>query len=64
MKKKEEMNRSEQIRNMSGLSRAAFAKNYNIPIRTLENWDWGTREAPSYILDLLERAVKEDFCKD
>lgn len=64
MKKNKEMNRSEKIRKISGLSRAAFAKQYNIPIRTLENWDWGTREAPTYILDLLERAVKEDFCED
>jgi putative transcriptional regulator len=55
------MTRSEEIRKISGLSRAAFCRKYNIPIRTVEDWDAGRAEAPEYVMKLLERAVNEDF---
>ena len=48
------------LRKLSGLSRAAFARVYNIPLRTLENWESGSanaRTAPQYVLDLLAYAV-------
>lgn len=54
---------SKEIRELSGLSRTDFSKKYNIPLRTLENWDSGTRVPPDYILELLERAVRIDFEK-
>lgn len=54
------MNRSESIRKKTKMSRTAFCKKYNIPLRTAEAWDAGDREAPEYVMDLLERAVNED----
>ena len=45
------------IRAISGLSRAAFARDYRIPIRSLENWEAGVRACPAYVLDLLAYAV-------
>lgn len=57
--------RAYQIRKLTGLSQAAFAEKYNIPKRTIETWESTSasarREAPGYVLDLLERAVREDF---
>ena len=47
----------------SGLSQAAFARKYGIPLRTLEDWLAGRRNPPSYVPQLLERVVKEDFRK-
>ena len=55
---------SEQIRDiraMSGLSQVKFAKFYGIPRRSIENWESGTSECPTYVVNLLRRAVKEDF---
>lgn len=49
-----------EIRGMSGLSRAEFSRAYHIPLRSLENWETGQRECPSYLPLLLERAVIED----
>ena len=53
------------IRKMSGLSQDAFSKKYGIPKRTIESWESSSEEAyrepPAYVLDLLKRAVKEDF---
>lgn len=44
-----------------GVSRAEFSKRYNIPVRTLESWESGDREAPEYVIDLLGRAVYSDI---
>jgi len=54
------MNRSESIRKRTKMSRTAFCKKYNIPLRTVEAWDAGDREAPDYVMDLLEKVVEAD----
>ena len=54
------MTRSEEIRKMLGISRAAFSRKYNIPIRTLEDWDAGKKNPPEYVMNMLERIVNED----
>lgn len=54
------MTRSQEIRAILGISRAEFGRRYNIPIRTLENWDSGKQTAPEYVYEMLERIVKED----
>lgn len=51
---------AKEIRELTGLSRAAFCRLYGIPLRTMENYEAGTREAPAWVLALLERVVKAD----
>lgn len=48
-----------EIRELSGMTRAAFAREYNIPIRSIENWEAGVRKCPDYVAQLLEKSVKE-----
>ncbi len=50
-----------EIREKTGLSRAAFCRYYDIPKRTCENWESGVRVPPEYIVKLLRRAIEEDF---
>lgn len=50
------------IRMLSGLTQKEFSERYNIPKRSIENWDAGSRNPPEYLIELLERIVKEDFC--
>jgi transcriptional regulator with XRE-family HTH domain len=54
-----------EIRELTGLSRAKFSKKYNIPSKTIEHWESNSpkykRSCPPYVLELLERAVREDF---
>ena len=50
-----------EIRSLTGLSQAAFAQKYDIPKRSIENWEEGHREPPAYVLKLLERVIMEDF---
>ncbi|MEA5151980.1 MAG: hypothetical protein VB039_05200 [Oscillospiraceae bacterium] len=45
----------------SGLSLAAFARRYDVPLRSVEDWNAGRREAPRYVLDLLMSAVLGDL---
>ena len=49
-----------EIRAILGISRAEFSRRYEIPVRTLENWDSGVRTPPDWLLKLLERVVRED----
>lgn len=51
---------SVEIRAILGISRAEYSRKYGIPIRTLENWDAGTRKPPTWVLLLLERVARED----
>lgn len=55
--------RVKNIRALSGLSQQNFCKTYNIPRRTLEDWETGKNTAPDYVLELLERAVRADYNK-
>lgn len=52
-----------EIRDLLGVSRAEFGRRYNIPTRTLEAWEKGERIPPAYVLELLERVVKDDYRK-
>lgn len=49
-----------ELRKMAKLSRAEMCKKYGIPLRTAEDWE-AKNTAPQYVLDLLERAIREDF---
>lgn len=51
----------ELMRSDLGISRAEFSRKYGIPVRTLEAWAAGDREAPEYVIDLLGRAVYSDI---
>ena len=54
-----------EIRAMTGLSIINFSILYHIPPRTIEHWESQSeksrRKCPDYVLELLERAVREDF---
>ena len=50
-----------ELRTLTGLSQTAFGEKYDIPMRTIQNWEKGVRVPPTYVLKLLERVVKEDY---
>lgn len=50
-----------ELRKLTGLSQTAFGEKYDIPMRTIQNWEKGVRIPPTYVLKLLERVVKEDY---
>ena len=50
-----------EIRGLTGLSMRAFAMKYNIPYRTMQNWEEGVSMCPDYVRELLEFKVKEEM---
>lgn len=49
-----------EIRYVTGLTQAAFSDKYNIPIRTIQNWEKRNNCLP-YVRELLEFRVKYDL---
>lgn len=50
-----------EMRTSLGNTQSEFAARYNIPFRTVQNWEAGVRNPPEYIIDLLERRVRADL---
>ena len=49
------------MRTRLGDTQSEFAARYNIPFRTVQNWETGLRKPPIYILMLLESRIREDL---
>ena len=50
-----------ELRNQLGDTQSEFAARYNIPFRTVQNWETGLRTPPAYITDLLEKRILSDL---
>ena len=50
-----------EMRLRLGDTQSEFASRYNIPFRTIQNWETGIRKPPEYVIDLLENRIKEDL---
>ena len=50
-----------EMRNRLGDTQAEFARRYQIPFRTVQNWENGLRTPPEYMMRLLENRVKMDL---
>ena len=49
-----------RMRSYLKMTQDEFSNAYGIPVRTLQQWESGRRNPPEYVINLLERAVKED----
>ena len=49
------------MRTRLGDTQSEFASRYNIPFRTVQNWETGLRKPPKYIMALLENRIREDL---
>lgn len=50
-----------ELRTQLGDTQSEFAARYNIPFRTVQNWETGTRKPPEYITKLLESRIMTDL---
>lgn len=55
--------RMKQLRNITGLNRAEFARQQGIPLRTIEEWEAGRRKMPEYVLRLLAYKIQLESSK-
>lgn len=47
-----------EMRQKLDMTQEMFSQRYNIPKRTIENWESGKRTPPAYVLEMLENAVR------
>lgn len=54
-----------EVRTNAGMSRKKFAEYFNIPYRTVQDWELGNRQMPAYLLRLIIYKIKmEELIKD
>lgn len=42
-----------ELREKSEMNLTEFAAFFNIPYRTVQNWEYGNRECPAYLIELM-----------
>ena len=47
-----------ELRNRTGMSRKEFCTYFEIPYRTLQDWELGNTQAPEYVLRLIAYKVQ------
>lgn len=47
-----------ELRNKTGMNRKEFCETFQIPYRTVTEWERGTRNAPDYVVRLLEYYIR------
>ena len=52
-----------EIREQSGMNLKQFSEYFNIPYRTVQNWDLGLRQCPDYVLDLISYKLNNEMKK-
>lgn len=48
------------IRLAAGMKQGEFAKYFDIPLRTLQNWEAGVRQPPEYLVSLMRYKLEKE----
>lgn len=51
----------QEMRTRLGDTQSEFAARYNIPFRTIQNWETEVRKPPEYVINLLENRMRSDI---
>lgn len=49
-----------ELRQASGMNLTEFSKYFNIPYRTVQNWELGTRKCPDYLIELMAYKLEKE----
>ncbi len=55
-----------ELRRITGLSQAEFAKKFHIPVGTLAHWEQEIRKPPEYVVYMISRIIyneREEYNK-
>ena len=59
-KEKEMENDIKKLREKYNISRKEFTEKFEIPYRTLQDWELGNRKCPEYLLKLIEYKLEKE----
>lgn len=48
------------LRSASGMTQQAFGDYFGIPLRSIQNWEYGASKCPEYLLYLIEYKLKKE----
>lgn len=60
MEQTECQQRMKELRKQTGMNRKEFCETFDIPYRTVTEWERGNRNAPSYVLRFLEYYIRTE----
>lgn len=49
-----------ELRTSSGMSRPQFCEYFEIPYRTIQDWELGNRKCPDYLVKLMEYKLRNE----
>lgn len=49
-----------ELRQASGMNKTKYAEYFNIPYRTVQNWELELRQCPDYLLDLMRYKLEKE----
>ena len=49
-----------ELLQQSGMTIAKFSKYFNIPYRTVQSWNLGERQCPSYLMELIRYKLEKE----
>lgn len=49
-----------ELRTRTGMTQKQFADYFHIPLRTIQHWEGGTRQCPTYLLELIEYKIDKE----
>lgn len=54
------MMKFKELRIQSGMNKTEFSKYFNIPYRTIQNWEAGINKCPGYLMDLMHYKLRKE----
>ena len=52
-----------EIRETYRMSQVQFSREFNIPVRTIQSWEYGERKCPEYLLQLIQYKLENEKVK-
>lgn len=49
-----------KLRQQAGMSQQSFGDYFNIPVRTIQNWEAGVNQCAEYLVALMEYKLKKE----
>jgi DNA-binding transcriptional regulator YiaG len=49
-----------ELRELSGMSMKRYAEYFNIPYRTVQDWEYGNRQCNDYIIELMKYKLEHE----
>lgn len=49
-----------ELREAAGMNKAQLGRYFDIPHRTIMNWEYGTRKCPEYLLALMQYKLENE----